>query len=303
MKFMRFFILFILLFSFGENVNAASYYVTGDGVRVRSSAENLEDNVIGKLNYGDKVEVIDLENSWYKIKYNDDYGYVTYRYISKLEDSYKTNSIGLLKSKVGLKEKNSSSSKTIVYIPKNGVVKVLEKKSKWSLVEYNEKVGYVKTNQLKMYTKLTETVIGSYTINYSLSNSARNSNINKSMKRLNNIVIKSGEKFSFLDRVERNGYLNAIEFNKKEKVSGGGLSEVATALYLTIRDAKRNDCYINVLEQNRYSSKTPYAKIGEEAMIDIENNKDLVFINKSDKNIKIYSNVSGNNVSFVISEI
>ena len=36
-------------------------------------------------------------------------------------------------------------------------------------------------------------------------------------------------------------------------------------------------------------------------MIDLQNNKDLVFVNQSKKDIKIYSNVTGNCVSFVIS--
>ena len=66
-KKIKLFLLLIVVFSYSSVVNASTYYVTGDGVRIRSSAENTADNVIGKLNYGDKIEVIDLENSWYKI--------------------------------------------------------------------------------------------------------------------------------------------------------------------------------------------------------------------------------------------
>lgn len=299
---LKYFVLGIILFSFTKVVNASTYYITGDGVRVHSSAENTEDNIIGTLNYGDKIEVIELVNSWYKIKYGEDFGYVTYRYVSKIEESNVTNTIATLKNKTNLKKNNKSSSKTLIKIPKNGVVKVLEKKSNWSLVEYNEKVGYVKTKQLKNYKNTNEKAVGTYTINYYLSNNARKSNISKSIKKLNNFVIKNGKRFSFLNTVGRTGFKKAPEFNKKEKINGGGLSEVATSLYLAIRDAQRNGSYIKVVEQNRFGSKTPYAKLGEEAMIDIKNKKDLVFINKSEKNIKIYAKVSGNNVSFVISE-
>ena len=300
-KTLKLFLLFITLFSITLKVNATTYYVTGDGVRVRSTPENA-DNVIGKLNYGDIIDVVGLENSWYKIKYGDGYGYITYRYVSKIEDEYTSKTIAYLKEKTSLKKSNSSSSKTITTIPKNAVVKVLIEKSNWTFVEYNEKTGYVKTKLLKKYTNTEENFVGTYTINYSLDNSARKNNISKSISKLNNIVIKKGEKFSFIKSIGKNGYSKAPEFNKKKKVYGGGISEVATSLYLSLRDAQRNGCHINVTEQNRYGSKTPYAKLGEEAIIDLKNNKDLVFVNKSGKNIKIYSNVSGNNVSFAISK-
>ena len=300
-KIVKLCLLFIVLFSYCKVVNASTYYVTGDGVRVRSSAKN-SDNIIGKLNYGDIIDVIELENSWYKINYNDGYGYVTYRYVSKLEDIYKSHTVALLKVNTNLRKNNYSTSKVISNIPKYAVVKVLKEKGNWSLVEYNEKLGYVKTNKLNKYTNNKEMSVGTYTINYKLNNNSRNKNINQSIKKLNKVVIKPGEKFSFINIVGKNDYLKAPEFNKNKKVYGGGLSEVATSLYLSLRDAKRNGSHIVIIEQNRYESITPYAKLGEEAIIDLKNNKDLVFINKSEKTIKIYSNFSGNSVSFMISE-
>ena len=300
-KSIKFIVLFIILFSITTRVNAATYYVTGDGVRVRSSAKNAN-NIIGKLNYGDILDVISLENDWYKIKYGNGYGYITYRYVSKVDNNHTSKTIAFIKEKTKLKKSNSSSSNTIVSIPKNGVVKVLKEKTNWTYVEYNEKTGYVKTKLLKKSTNKKEMAVGTYTINYSLDNNSRKNNIVKIAKKLDKVVVKKGEKFSFTKIVGKSGYSKAPEFNKKEKVYGGGVSQVATSLYLSLRDAQRNGCHINVTEQNRYSSKTPYAKLGEEAMIDLKNNKNLVFINKSGKNIKIYSYVNGNNVSFVISE-
>ena len=75
--------LFIILFSITKGVYAATYYITGDGVRVRSTPKNA-DNIIGSLNYGDIIDVVDLvDKSWYKIKFKGGYGYVTYRYDGK----------------------------------------------------------------------------------------------------------------------------------------------------------------------------------------------------------------------------
>lgn len=299
-KWLKVLFIFIVFFSFSLIVNASTYYVTGDGVRVRSTPENKENNIIGKLNYGDIIDIIELKNSWYKIKFNDSYGYVTNRYVSIEENNSKTNTIATLKSKTSLKKKKSTSSKNIATMPKGAVVKVIAQKGKWAYVQYNERFGYVKISKLKKYSRSSETVVGAYSINYAINNKSRKINIANSMSKVNNIVIKPNGKFSFINVVGKS-YLNAPEFNKKIKVLGGGLSQVASSLYLTVRDAQRNGCHINVLEQNRYGSQTSYAKLGEEAMIDLINNKDLVFVNKSNKTIKIYSNISGNNTSFVIS--
>ena len=292
-------LLFLIIFSFTTVVNATTYYVTGEGARVRSSAKN-SDNVIGRLSYGQKIDVISLENGWYKIKFKDGYGYVTHRFVSAVEETSTSNTIGLTKTKTNLKKKNLGSSKTITTIPKKAIVKVISQDAKWTLVQYNEKQGYVKTKSLSFASKPNEEVVGTYNIKYTVKNKSRKKNINKSVQRLDNVVIKDGEKFSFLKTVGTDGYLNAPEFKKKSKVYGGGVSEVATSLYLSIRDAQRNNCFINVTEQNRHSSKTPYAMLGEEAMIDLKNNKDLEFVNKSGKTIKIYSYVNGYIVSFVI---
>ena len=290
---------FVATLSFVNVAKAATYYITGDGVRVRSSAKNA-DNIIGKLNYGDVIEVVSLKNSWYKIKYGKGYGYVTYRYVSKIENTYGSKTIALLTSNTSLKKSNSSSSSTITTIPKNGVVIVLKEKSGWAYVHYNEQNGYVKTSSLKKYTNNNELAIGSYTINYSSSNSNRKRNISLISSKLNKTSIKNNAKFSFISKIGRSGYSYAPEFTN-DSTYAGGASQVATTLFLAVRDAQRNNYHINVSEQNRYGSKTPYAKLGEEAMINLKNNKDLVFTNKSGKTIKIYTETSSNTVSVVIS--
>ena len=291
----------ILTFLITTIVHASTYYITGDGVRVRSMPKNA-DNVIGKLNYGDIIDVVSLVNkSWYKIKYGTGYGYVSYRYVSKKDDLNVSKTIAIVRNNTNLKKNYSKSSSNIQSIPRGGAVKVLQEKSGWAYVEYNENTGYVQTKYLNKYTNSNELAVGIYTVYYPFNNTSRNNNISKSAQKLNKIVIKDGQKFSFIKTIEKNGYSNAPEFENQGDIYGGGISQVATALYLASRDAQRNEVHVNVTEQNRFGSKTPYAKLGEEAMIDLQNNKDLVFVNQSKKDIKIYSNVTGNCVSFVIS--
>lgn len=300
-KALKLIIVAILTFSITTIVHASTYYITGDGVRVRSTPKNA-DNIIGKLYYGDIIDVVSLVNkSWYKIKYGSGYGYVSYRYVAKRDDLNVSKTIAIIKNNTNLKKSNSKSSSNIQSIPKGGAVKVLQEKSGWAYVEYNENTGYVQTKYLNKYTNSSELAVGIYTVYYPFNNASRNNNISKSVQKLNKIIIKNGKNFSFMKTIGKNGYSNAPEFEKQGDIYGGGISQVATALYLASRDAQRNGVHINVTEQNRFGSKTPYAKLGEEAMIDLENNKDLVFVNQSKKAIKIYSNVTGNSVSFAIS--
>ncbi|MBQ9313914.1 MAG: VanW family protein [Clostridia bacterium] len=293
-------LLTVITTTFLGSVKATTYFVTGEGVRVRSSAENREDNIIGRLAYGTQIDVVNTNGSWYLIKYGNGYGYVTRTFINTRENVISTKTIATTKKNATLKKSSSSSSKTICKIPKNSAVKVINKASSWSYVQYNGEKGYVKNSYLKYFVNNNETCLGCYTISYCFSNSSRSNNITKAANKLNNYVLKPGQTFSFLSVVGTSGYANAPEFTKNKKVLGGGISQVSTSLYQCIRDAQRNSCFINVKNQERYGSKTPYAKLGEEAMIDLKARKDLTFTNNNHYSIKIYSYVSGNSVSFVI---
>lgn len=91
-KKMLFFIAIILLigipvYALEEN-NYKLGYLTGDSVRVRSSTEILDDNILGELYVGNMVKVIDTNagsttscNNWYKILYNEQEAYICGRYV------------------------------------------------------------------------------------------------------------------------------------------------------------------------------------------------------------------------------
>lgn len=278
--------------------NATTYFVTGEGVRVRSTAENRPDNIIGTLAYGTQLDVIDASGSWYLIRYGTGYGYVTRTFIGSYENSTLTNTIALTNTSTDLK---TSKGAFICKIPKNVIVKVGTSNSKSTYIQYNGNIGYVKTSTLKKITNQNEICLGSYTISYSINSSSRKQNISRSVNKINKCIVKPGQSFSFINKAGTSGYAYAPEFVGGSSILGGGLSQVSTSLYQCIRDAQRNSCNINVTMQNRYYTLTPYAKLGEEAMVDISSNTDLRFTNCNSYPIKIYSMVNGNNVSFVIS--
>lgn len=293
-------ILLMFTISFPNVVNATTYFVTGEGVRVRSTAENRPDNIIGRLSYGAQLDVVNASGSWYLIRYGSGYGYVTRTFISSYENVVSTSTIALTRSATDMKTSNGAF---ICRISKDAVVKVGVSNSSSTCVQYNGQIGYVKTSNLKKITNANENCLGSYTISYTINNSARKKNITKAANAINKCIVQPGQSFSFINKIGTSGYSYAPEFIGNSSILGGGLSQVSTSLYQCIRDAQRNNCNINVTVQNRFSALTPYAKLGEEAMVDVNSRTDLCFINYNNYPIRIYSMVNGNNVSFVISAV
>ena len=55
---------------------------TTSGLNVRSSATTKEDNKIGYLNKGSELQIVQIcSNGWYKIVFEDGYGYISGKYV------------------------------------------------------------------------------------------------------------------------------------------------------------------------------------------------------------------------------
>ena len=69
-------------------VNTGSIPVKKLNVRSTGNSDNA-DNIIGLLVYGDNVNIVGNEHGWYKIEYEDSYGYIYSKYVDV--DGYKDN--------------------------------------------------------------------------------------------------------------------------------------------------------------------------------------------------------------------
>lgn len=278
----------ILLSLFVSAANASTYYATGDGVRIRSEPKNAN-NIIGKLKYGDKVNVLESKGGWSQIEFGNGIGYVTNTFlVENLEEKYAAFiNLGLTKKEIALKKSYSTTSKTICTIPINSVIVVVKSKSGWSAVQYNGKEGYVKTKDLIIKNTGKKVCLGSYTITFHQNDSTRTDNIQKAIKKLNGYTVKAGEKFSFFNVVGTN-YIEATEFYEDDVMYGGGLSHIASTLNKAINNAQHNGSNIAVKEKHRFSKKTPYAKKGEESIVSIEKKLNFTFKNNNKYALKIY---------------
>lgn len=56
-------------------------WITADSLRVRGSA-GLSGEIIGGITFGEKVEILDKEGDWYKIRFGTGIGYVSGQYLT-----------------------------------------------------------------------------------------------------------------------------------------------------------------------------------------------------------------------------
>ena len=118
-------------------------------------------------------------------------------------------------------------------------------------------------------------------------------NVTLAAESLNDTMLDSGDGFSFNDvvgrRTKKYGYRTAIN-GRGAKVTGGGVAQVASALWLAIKD--RDD--IVILEKHTYGTRynQRYVKDAADAILtDYASEKDFRFRYDGDACLTIYAYV------------
>lgn len=68
-----------------EVVHHQFYRCTARTVLNVRKEPNIHSSIIGKIKNGDMVEVIEINHTFAKIKYEDSYGYASMRYLQKMD--------------------------------------------------------------------------------------------------------------------------------------------------------------------------------------------------------------------------
>ena len=116
-------------------------------------------------------------------------------------------------------------------------------------------------------------------------------NVTLAAECINDTMLDSGDAFSFNDvvgpRTSRYGYRQATN-GRGVKVTGGGVAQVASALWLAIKD-----CYdIEILEKSTYGSRynQHYVYSSEDAILtDYASGRDFRFRYTGDYRLTIYT--------------
>ena len=147
----------------------------------------------------------------------------------------------------------------------------------------------IKENRVSLYQEgqaPAEGVLATHTTYYDPSE-ARATNVELAASRMNGMVIKPGNTFSYSDsvgpRTKANGYVNGPSFANGIEVSsiGGGICQVSSTLYVSLLLAG-----IEPIEHHYHSLPVDYVPLGLDAAIS-QGVQDLRFKNTADYNIVI----------------
>lgn len=123
--------------------------VTADHLNIRSEP-TLTGSVIGKLQMGDEVVILDHKDDWFEIDYASGSAWVSSAYIEKMETSQSNtaiqeeNYISALYDDTNIRKKPTIKSAIIGQASSNDVFKVLKKEGDWYQIEYTAgKKGYI----------------------------------------------------------------------------------------------------------------------------------------------------------------
>lgn len=110
-----------------------SYKYTLANLNLRES-KSTKSNILAVIPIGTKIQILDAEEDWYKVNYNDLIGYVYSKYLSKTKYSW---------TGVTLRSYPSSESNPITIVPEKSKVQVLDTNGDWSHVIYDNQEGYI----------------------------------------------------------------------------------------------------------------------------------------------------------------
>lgn len=290
-------------------------------LNVRNEA-STNSKIIGKLYLNDCVEIVENVDEWYKIKYDDSYGYVHSTYIKNepiivLSDDVpssdlKNSNIANLEVKyIGyLNEKAAAyplkSTKRNCYIPA-GPIAIFSIKDEYAIIAKARTLLRIKISEFDSIVALdsnadacNEPVIAAYTTFFSTSNSNRAHNISLGAEAMKTLLLP-GEEYSFNrivgKRSPEKGYLLANAYRGQEVIQdyGGGVCQLSSTLYAAIRLNPN----FTITQRYTHSMEVDYLPVGMDATVNW-NNRDIRFINNYPFNVYVNTYINNGMLTIML---
>ena len=144
---------YVTVNSSSNSSNSGTTTSTSKGIVNVSSTLNVRSgagtnySTIGTLNKNETVEIVETVNSWYKIKFNNGYGYVSKDYIvlqnRSIAEATATKEATVVTVALKVRESNDFASDIIGTIAMGEKVSVLENSGEWSKISYKQSNGYI----------------------------------------------------------------------------------------------------------------------------------------------------------------
>lgn len=159
----------LLTMLFATKVNAVTGTVTTETLNLRSQP-TIDSSIIELLSEFDEIEILGEENGWYKVKHNDNEGYVSAEYVKKEENASEPepqtpetnnsepidqNENGNVTQKTVTLAKDTSikilpliNSQQLGTINAGTTVNVISQTNKWIFVETEQITGWIAKNTI-----------------------------------------------------------------------------------------------------------------------------------------------------------
>lgn len=151
-----------------------------------------------------------------------------------------------------------------------------------------------------------EVEISSFTTNILDQTPNRVDNIALTCSKINDIIVKNGDTFSFCNTVgevsSSSGYKEANVLDAKGKPFkgfGGGNCQVSSTLYNTVLPING----IEIIERHAHSKQVYYVEKDKDAAVDSSSNLDFKFKNNTGNDIKIYSSSTDKDVTIKVMKL
>ena len=164
------FILFagVLVIADQQEVSAAyTRYVTVDFLNIRKSA-SASSSILGKYYWKDEVTCVGTKDSWTKVSFDGQKGYVKTEYLSKDMPvvTYKSAYTRYVKESIKIRKTPSTGSTSLGSYSRGNKIKCYGTSGNWTVVKKNGEEGFVLTKYLsKSEIKVTK---GEEVANYAL---------------------------------------------------------------------------------------------------------------------------------------
>ncbi len=124
-------------------------WVVKDKAEIRTG-NGSNDSVIGRLDAGTQVEVLQTGEPWIKVKYNKREGYIRTAYITYEKGKMMSKEdADIIRETVYMYTEPNKKSEAIVKVPTYCSVKILEPdKAGWTKIGYSGEIGYVQTRSI-----------------------------------------------------------------------------------------------------------------------------------------------------------
>lgn len=145
-----------------------------DGLRVREGA-GTNTKILGVLNHGSAIKIVDTNGSWYKIKYGSGYGYVHKDYVIIKTSSNNNNTqekpdnkpeVVVKKGEVyntgsNLRVRSAANTNSIVlgYLVDGTKVDIIGSEGNWYKINFKDKTGFVSKDYVRLVDEKPNTPV------------------------------------------------------------------------------------------------------------------------------------------------